>query len=745
VISKRLSSLRGDDAGFTLVELLIIISLMAVVTSAVAGSLIVFLKTSGEAENKFDSNRGSQNLTALLQADVQSTPSDRINVDPGTTMSCGSTPGTNVLALSYTELVSSGSLEDVEVSYRFDQTIPTDLRLMRYQCRGGTLTSTIVARALSADPLAAPEAEAVNERREVILTVTQANGVTFYVRAASFNKAESLCKATLSISPAGTVKVTPLGQLDSAITVTATLNSVVYCADPIQLVFYPGGASLQKVTMTGAGTTRAVTLPQSDTFWTPGDRALLVTEQAGATVVEGSVTLEGKAECHITVTTSTPTLTLTKAEPATANPTSFEVDATTTGPCGTPLHLTLDTGTAADVATPPDVTGDISVDMLSLGNGQWSWSDSSRMGVQLWREGTYPALVSEGSAAAQAIVSVVPNGSCEAALDVSPNLAKLTTLSNGPIDTSVTVTATRSGGSCNAMEVRALPDGVTASSVPLTTSDGGSTWTATLPSWTFKPGTQDLALYETSGATALKLDTEPFTVYQPCVASSVNVSPSAVNLTYVSPGTSGNLATPVTVDVVLTGDCPVTAGSPLKAVYTPAGSAVTTNMSLVSGSTWRLSLSNTGTMWNALPTTKSFTFQYAESRRGTTESVLSPTGAAASGSLLVSTPNCQISGVTVSEPPRADSTGKLLNSGGVTFTAAVHEAVTGTCGNNSQPIIYIDYTASPDAGDLASLTPNQWSGKVTKNSTWVAPGVTVIYEIKTATGVLFTGSFVMGA
>ena len=91
----------AGEAGFTLPELIVTISIIAVIVSAIAGALIVSLKTQTATAGTLAESHDQQRLAFWLPKDIESAVLSSIDVQSGTGTGCaGATPaGTNVLRL----------------------------------------------------------------------------------------------------------------------------------------------------------------------------------------------------------------------------------------------------------------------------------------------------------------------------------------------------------------------------------------------------------------------------------------------------------------------------------------------------------------------------------------------------------------------------------------------------------------------------------------------------------------------
>ncbi len=134
------SNARESD-GFTLIEVVIVVLMVGVITAAVFASISATLRHAPPTEVRADDARSMQGLVTWLPQDVDATPPDGFNRDPGH-FPCAGLPNTgnsyNVLSATWDE--RTGSTTTYAVSYRYER-IGGDWSMSRYVCDdGGTGT-----------------------------------------------------------------------------------------------------------------------------------------------------------------------------------------------------------------------------------------------------------------------------------------------------------------------------------------------------------------------------------------------------------------------------------------------------------------------------------------------------------------------------------------------------------------------------------------------------------------------------
>jgi prepilin-type N-terminal cleavage/methylation domain-containing protein len=175
------------DNGVGLTELLIAVTIVAIVSTSVVHAMVAFLRNEAATANRLDEGRDLQTLTLWLPADVASSPSSNFDVNTATPSRCSDYQGggSNVLSLTWTETFNGTSLV-VAVSYRVEVS-PATRQLVRVSCSGtprlGPSTVTPIARYLAATPVTV----SIANPGVVTLTLTEASGRILKLSATSSN------------------------------------------------------------------------------------------------------------------------------------------------------------------------------------------------------------------------------------------------------------------------------------------------------------------------------------------------------------------------------------------------------------------------------------------------------------------------------------------------------------------------------------------------------------------------------
>lgn len=212
---RRATRLHTRDAGFSLPELLLVIAIMGIISTAIFAGISVVLRNQDSTLGRLSQQRNIQGLTTWLPADVASTPPNGLVIGGG---GCGS-GGQAVLGLTWVETVD-GSTSTFQVTYRTEE-VDGSTRLWRYACSGGTMRAVLVSNELPPmggwSPSSPPIQLAYDSTARVLtMTITQKDGQVVSLRAAQYNPAEAL------ENPPGTVMPPPPPPTPPSTTTTTT-------------------------------------------------------------------------------------------------------------------------------------------------------------------------------------------------------------------------------------------------------------------------------------------------------------------------------------------------------------------------------------------------------------------------------------------------------------------------------------------------------------------------------------------
>jgi prepilin-type N-terminal cleavage/methylation domain-containing protein len=152
----RFKSATHSEQGFTLVELVVTMSIVSIIVASLAGSFIVGLKSMGSTQQRFDQSHDAQLLSMYFIPDAQSVDPGGVVTAPTAPLGCGGpgqtppvyVPGTDVSALRLEWTDSSGI--PAVAQYRVEEQPDSTFQLTRYFCvDGGTFTKVAVSHDLN--------------------------------------------------------------------------------------------------------------------------------------------------------------------------------------------------------------------------------------------------------------------------------------------------------------------------------------------------------------------------------------------------------------------------------------------------------------------------------------------------------------------------------------------------------------------------------------------------------------------
>ncbi|WP_197025377.1 prepilin-type N-terminal cleavage/methylation domain-containing protein [Nocardioides sp. URHA0032] len=173
-----LTARRSWDDGFTLIELVITVTIMSIVTVAITGVLFQYLRVSNESSARLNESTDQQFVSAYWQQDVSSaglragTPSLALRpsvwksgpAPSGVASACASPAGTTVVGLAWNDYPSTTPSTAPEATWDatisaavyFTKTVGTRTELWRTRCGSGSTTSTPVAHLIDPASLTDP-------------------------------------------------------------------------------------------------------------------------------------------------------------------------------------------------------------------------------------------------------------------------------------------------------------------------------------------------------------------------------------------------------------------------------------------------------------------------------------------------------------------------------------------------------------------------------------------------------------
>jgi len=137
-----------DEAGFTLIEMLMAVVIMGFIIAPMTAGLIVGLRTTDETASRLTGSNDAQILSVWLPPDIQSTGNQVGDVVFSPTVNTECSGVSNRLRLKWRETQGSSTTNYV-VAYAIVAASNNRWFLQRYQCiNGGAATTHVVSRNL---------------------------------------------------------------------------------------------------------------------------------------------------------------------------------------------------------------------------------------------------------------------------------------------------------------------------------------------------------------------------------------------------------------------------------------------------------------------------------------------------------------------------------------------------------------------------------------------------------------------
>lgn len=297
---------RTRSDGFTLVEVLVSMTVMGLIATVISSVVVVALRNNPAVQLRTDSALTLQGITTWLPQDVDSTPPTGFDTVPTKSSGCGSSPGISVLHMQWTESIA-GTVTTFIANYRYVASASENI-IKRVTCRkigGFTTGSPIVQRVtgpLSAmPPLWVPGQLPVKVEVKpdlvtgdiaiVIVELLSANNQLLRVEAAPKNPANTL--PPIQSDGMGLPVITVLATTTSTTPPTTTTDpSVTTTTDP---------------TATTTTSTTTTTIPVTTTTLAP----CAITSAAMSDLSIKNTPADGNGNSSITVGVLASSLTIT--------------------------------------------------------------------------------------------------------------------------------------------------------------------------------------------------------------------------------------------------------------------------------------------------------------------------------------------------------------------------------------------------------------------------------------------------
>lgn len=292
----------SDEAGVTLVELIVAIAISAIIIGAITNAIFVGFRTTDKTTTRLSESHDTQLVATYFPPDVSSSRYVPISLLPGDSPAgCSGITGggQNVVLLPFAPRPNAA--DPITVAYRIEGT-----NLVRYKCGvSGVADRVAVATGISAASAAkSTSGSGTTEQRTVTITVTETSGRMFQVSGhprtpkavapvpttAPPTTAPPLpCKvltSNVNPSPVALAAANPDTMvLSENVTVSVTTEGA--CSSPLTVTFTPGIFPDAPFTqnLAPSGSTYSATLSATAHAWKAGIKTLTIGQAGGVTVL----------------------------------------------------------------------------------------------------------------------------------------------------------------------------------------------------------------------------------------------------------------------------------------------------------------------------------------------------------------------------------------------------------------------------------------------------------------------------
>jgi prepilin-type N-terminal cleavage/methylation domain-containing protein len=147
----RLRAAREQQHGFTLVELMVAMTIMGIILVPMAAGVFVGLRTSDETANRLAGSNDAQLISTWLPPDLHSAGNGSNDVVATPTVNTECSGVNNALRLKWQATETAGGAATTYVAaYAISQASTGEYRLLRYSCvNGGSATQHVIGRNLA--------------------------------------------------------------------------------------------------------------------------------------------------------------------------------------------------------------------------------------------------------------------------------------------------------------------------------------------------------------------------------------------------------------------------------------------------------------------------------------------------------------------------------------------------------------------------------------------------------------------
>ncbi len=376
-MTARRARMRGQhEDGFTLVELVISVTIMMVIVGSVGFALVAVMRTQQDTTDRMSTSQAEQLTTKWFGGDVQ-VATEKPNIASATVSGCLTNPGTaNVVR--FATKTAAGATTYV-VAYRAFTTTAGEKQLIRVACIPGAAPDVLVlAHNFDTAAVVLPAVFTAGQVVNMDVTVKPMSGTAAGVCASTTTTAASTagcftytvtgmvnpttvalttttvanptpstagtCTGNLVLNPTS-AQVQTGGTLNTAIGLTATLTGGL-CASEWAISYTPSSAVTTPtlIDLTGSGASWTGTIPATSSGWnlSDGSRPIALVPKGGGTAVDSepltltapptTTTTTAPTTTIATTTTTAPTTTTTRATTTTTATSRCVLTAVNTGP-----------------------------------------------------------------------------------------------------------------------------------------------------------------------------------------------------------------------------------------------------------------------------------------------------------------------------------------------------------------------------------------------------------------------------
>jgi prepilin-type N-terminal cleavage/methylation domain-containing protein len=174
----------GREAGFTLLELIVAITIMGIIILPLTLAMVTGLTTTIDAQQRLSASRSPLFTSAFFSRDAQSAAKGGIDNNPSNPPGCGT--GTNVISFTW-KTTAPAAVHNYAASYSLHGSGASQTMTRTFCDNGSTSTATLAPVLGSGSPAAtatcSPGCSAASLPRTITITVTKPKGGSFTLQA----------------------------------------------------------------------------------------------------------------------------------------------------------------------------------------------------------------------------------------------------------------------------------------------------------------------------------------------------------------------------------------------------------------------------------------------------------------------------------------------------------------------------------------------------------------------------------